>query len=128
MSRVIWTQDDSPYVLDEDPAALLAGAEIEAANLYRCLKIVSLWSQSSALPRLRREEMVKEEQRVANLYAATLFEIGSAFGIHITNELQARIEANCILCEWECPPAEQGILFPIPVESTTPASPASARK
>ena len=43
-------QEDSTYVLDENPAALLAGAEIEAAALHRCLKIVRLWSQSSALP------------------------------------------------------------------------------
>jgi hypothetical protein len=41
-------QLDSPYVHDENPAALLAGAEIEAAGLHRCLKIVRLWSQSSA--------------------------------------------------------------------------------
>lgn len=121
-------QEDSTYVLDENPAALLAGAEREAANLYRCLKIVGLWSQSSALPRLRNEEIAKEEQRVTSLYAATLFEIGSAFGLRAADELQARIEADCILCDWECPPAEQGLLFPIPVDSTTAASPASARK
>ena len=42
-------QLDSPYAHDENPAALLAGAEIEAAGLHRCLKIVRLWSQSSAL-------------------------------------------------------------------------------
>ena len=120
--------EDSPYVHDENPAALLAGAEIEATYLFRSLKIVRLWSQSSTLPRLRHEEMVKEEQRVANLYAATLFEIGSAFGIRAADELKARIEAACILCDWECPPAEQGLLFPIPVDSPTAASPASARK
>jgi hypothetical protein len=74
-------QLDSPYAHDENPAALLAGAEIEAAGLHRCLKIVCLWSQSNALPRPRREEIIEEERRIASLYAAILFEIGSAFGI-----------------------------------------------
>lgn len=128
MSRVIQIQDDSPYVLDENPAALLAGAEIEAANLSRCLKIVRLWSRSSALPQSRHDEMVEEEQRLANLYAAILFEIGSAFGIEKADELKARIEAACILDDWECPPAEQGLLFPIPNDPTTAASPATPRK
>jgi hypothetical protein len=121
-------QDDSPYLLDENPAALLAGAEIEAANLSRCLKIVRLWSQSSRLPQSRHDEMVEEEQRLANLYAAILFEIGSAFGLRAADELKVRIEAACILSDWECPPAEQGLLFPIPNDSPTAASPASSRK
>jgi hypothetical protein len=121
-------EDDSPYLLDKNPAALLAGAEIEAASLSRCLKIVRLWSQSSALPQSRHDEMVEEEQRLANLYAATLSEIGSAFGIEKANELNVRIEAACILDDWECPPAEQGLLFPIPNDPTTAASPATPRK
>jgi hypothetical protein len=121
-------QLDSPYAQDENPAALLAGAEIEAAHLSRCLKIVRLWSQSSTLPRLRHDEMIEEEQRIANLYAATLLEIGCAFGIEIADELKVRIEAACVLDPWECPPAEQGLLFPIPSESANAASPARARK
>jgi hypothetical protein len=121
-------QLDSPYANDENPAALLAGAEIEAAGLHRCLKIVRLWSQSNALPRPRREEIIEEEQRLANLYAAILFEIGSAFGLRAADELKVRIEAACILDDWECPPAEQGFLFPIPNYSATEASPATARK
>ena len=121
-------QLDSPYAHDENPAALLAGAEIEAAGLHRCLKIVRLWSQSNALPRPRREEIIEEEQRLANLYAAVLFEIGSAFGLRAADELKVRIEAACILDNWECPPAEQGLLFPIPNEPTTEASPVTARK
>ena len=119
---------DSPYIQDENPAALLAGAEIEAAGLHRCLKIVTLWSQSSALPQSRHDEMIEEEQRIANLYAATLLEIGCAFGIDLADELKVRIEAACILDDWECPPAEQGLLFPIPNAPTTMASPARARK
>ena len=121
-------QLDSPYAHDENPAALLAGAEIEAAGLHRCLKIVRLWSQSSAVPRLRREEIIEEEQRLASLYASILFEIGSAFGLRAADELKVRIETACILDDWECPPAEQGLLFPIPNEPMTEASPATARK
>ena len=121
-------QLDSPYIHDENPAALLAGAEIEAAGLHRCLKIVRLWSQSSTLSRTRREEMVEEAQRLANLYAAILFEIGSAFGLRAADELKTVIEAACNLDDWECPPAEQGLLFPIPNDPTTKASPATARK
>ena len=121
-------QLDSPYAHDENPAALLAGAEIEAAGLHRCLKVVRLWSQSSAVPRLRREEIIDEERRIASLYAAILHEIGSAFGIEQADELKVRIEASCILDDWECPPAEQGLLFPIPNDPTTEASPATARK
>ena len=121
-------QDDSTYVLDENPAALLAGAEIEAAALHRCLKIVRLWSQSSALSQSRHDEMIEEEQRIANLYAATLSEIGCAFGIESADELQGRIEAACILDPWECPPAEQGLLFPILSDEAIAASPATARK
>jgi hypothetical protein len=121
-------QPDSPYAHDENPAALLAGAEIEADGLYHCLKIVRLWSQSNALPRPRRDQMIEEEQRLANLYAAILFEIGSAFSIEQADELKVRIEAACILDDWECPPAEQGLLFPIPNDPTTKASPATARK
>jgi hypothetical protein len=121
-------QLDSPYAQDENPAALLAGAEIEATALHRCLKIIRLWSQSSALPRLRREEIIEEEQRLANLYAAILFEIGSAFGLRAADELKTTIETACILNDWECPPAEQGFLFPIPNDPTTEASPATARK
>jgi hypothetical protein len=121
-------QDDSPYLLDENPAALLAGAEIEAANLSRCLKIVRLWSQSSALPKSRHDEMAEEEQRLAHLYAAILFEIGSAFGLRAADELKVRIEAACILAPWECPPAEQGLLFPIPNGPATAASPATPGK
>jgi len=121
-------QLDSPYSQDENPAALLAGAEIEAAGLHRCLKIVRLWSQFSTLSRTRRDEMVEEAQRLANLYAAILFEIGSAFGLRAADELKVRIEAACILDNWECPPAEQGLLFPIPNEPTTEASPVTARK
>ena len=121
-------QLDSPYVQDENPAALLAGAEIEAAGLYRCLKIVRLWSQSSTLSLSRHDEMVEEAQRLANLYAAILFEIGSAFGLRAADELKTVIEAACILDDWECPPAEQGLLFPIPNDPTTKASPATARK
>ena len=121
-------QLDSPYVHDENPAALLAGAEIEAAGLHRCLKIVRLWSQSSALSRTPSEEMVEEAQRLANLYAAILFEIGSAFDIEQADELKVRIEAACILDDWEYPPAEQGLLFPSPNDPTTEASPATARK
>jgi hypothetical protein len=121
-------QPDSPYVLDENPAALLAGAEIEAANLSRCLKIVRLWSQSSALPTSRHDEMVEEEQRLASLYAAILFEVGSAFGLRAADELKVRIDAACILDDCECPPAEQGLLFPIPNDPPTAASPARARK
>jgi hypothetical protein len=121
-------QLDSPYVHDENPAALLAGAEIEAGGLHRCLNIVRLWSQSNALPRPRREEIIEEEQRLANLYAAILFEIGSAFGLRAADELKVRIEAACILEDWECPPAEQGLLFPIADDPQTAASPATARK
>jgi hypothetical protein len=121
-------QLDSPYAHDENPAALLAGAEIEAAGLHRCLKIVRLWSQSSTLPRPRREEIIEEEQRIASLYAAILFEIGSAFGLRAADELKVRIEAACILDDWECPPAEQGLLFPNPNDPTTKASPATPRK
>jgi hypothetical protein len=121
-------QLDSPYTHDENPAALLAGAEIEAAGIYHCLKIVRLWSQSSTLSRTRRDQMIEEEQRLANLYAATLFEIGSAFGLRAADELKVRIEAACILDDWECPPAEQGLLFPNPNDPTTEASPATARK
>ena len=121
-------QLDSPYAHDENPGALLAGAEIEAAGLHRCLKIVRLWSQSSALPRLRREEIIEEEQRLANLYAAILQETGSAFGVEKADELKVRIEAACILDDWECPPAEQGLLFPNPNDPTTKASPATPRK
>ena len=121
-------QLDSPYSQDENPAALLAGAEIEAAGLHHCLKIVRLWSQSNALPQSRHDEMIEEEQRLANLYAAILFEIGSAFGLRAADELKVRIEAACILDDWECPPAEQGFLFPIPNYSSTEASPATARK
>ena len=128
MSRVVQIQDDSPYLLDENPAALLAGAQIEAAGLHRCLKIVRLWSQSSALPKSRHDEMIEEVERLANLYAATLLEICSAFGIEIADELKVLIEAACVLDDWECPPAEQGLLFPIPCDSTTPTSPANARK
>ena len=121
-------QLDSPYVQDENPAALLAGAEIEAAGLYRCLKIVRLWSQSSTLSLSRHDEMVEEAQRLASLYAASLQETGSAFGIDKADELKVRIETACILDPWECPPAEQGLLFPIPSESANSASPARARK
>ena len=121
-------QEDSTYVLDENPAALLTGAEIDAAALYRCFRIVRLWSQSSFLTRPRRDEMLDEEQSLANLYAATLFEIGCAFGIETANELRVRIEAACILDPWEYPPAEQGFLFPILSESVTAAGPATARK
>jgi len=128
VNTVMQIQNDSPYVLDENPAALLAGAEIEAANLSRCLKIVRLWSQSSTLPKSRHDEMVEEEQRLANLYAAILFEIGSAFGLRAADELKVRIEAACILDPWECPPAEQGLLFPIPDNAPTEDSPAAPRK
>jgi hypothetical protein len=121
-------QLDSPYAHDENPAALLAGAEIEAAGLHRCLKIVRLWSQSSTLSRPRREEIIEEEQRIASLYAAVLRETGSAFGIEKADELKVRIEAACILDDWECPPAEQRLLFPIPNDSATEASPPTARK
>ena len=121
-------QLDSPYIQDENPAALLAGAEIEAAGLHRCLKIIRLWGQFSALSRPRRDQMIEEEQRLANLYAATLFEIGSAFGLRAADELKVRIEAACILDDWECPPAEQRLLFPIPNDSATEASPPTARK
>jgi hypothetical protein len=122
------SQAESPYLQDENPAALLAGAQIEAAGLHRCLKIVRLWSQSSALPRSRHDEMIEEVERLANLYAATLLEIGSAFGIGRADELKVLIEAACFLDDWECPPAEQGLLFPIPGDSTTQTSPANARK
>ena len=121
-------QLDSPYAHDENPAALLAGAEIEAAGLHRCLKIVRLWSQSSTLSRPRREEIIEEEQRIASLYAAVLQETGSAFGIEKADELKVRIEAACILDDWECPPAEQGLLFPIADDPQTAASPATTRK
>jgi hypothetical protein len=121
-------QDDSTYVLDENPAALLTGAQIDAAALYRCLKIVRLWSQSGVLSRSRHDEMIEEEHRIAYLFAATLLEIGCAFGVELADELKARIEAACILDPWECPPAEQGLLFPIPSESANAASPARARK
>jgi hypothetical protein len=121
-------QLDSPYIQDENPAALLAGAEIEANGLHRCLKIVRLWSQSSFLPQSRHDEMIEEEQRLASLYVAILFEIGSAFGIEKADELKTTIEAACILDDWECPPAEQGLLFPNPNDPTTKASPATARK
>jgi len=121
-------QLDSPYAQDENPAALLAEAEIEAAGLHRWLKIVRLWGQSSALSRPRRDQMIEEEQRLANLYAATLFEIGSAFGLRAADELKVRIDAACILDDWECPPAEQGLLFPVPNDSATEANPATARK
>jgi uncharacterized protein with NRDE domain len=121
-------QLDSPYSQDENPAALLAGAEIEAAGLHRCLKIIRLWGQFSALSRPRRDQMIEEEQRLANLYAATLFEIGSAFGLRAADELKVGIDAACILDDWECPPAEQGLLFPVPNDSATEANPATARK
>ena len=121
-------QLDSPYIHDENPAALLAGAEIEAAGLHRCLKIIRLWGQSGTPSTPRRDQMIEEAQRLANLYAAILFEIGSAFGLRAADELKVRIEAACILDDWECPPAEQGLLFPIPNDPTTEASPATARK
>lgn len=120
--------EDSPYVNDENPAALLAGAEIEAAHIFRGLKIVQLWSQSSAVTRPRREELIAEEQRLANLYAAILHEIGSAFGPRAADELKTRIEAACILEDWECPPAEQGLLFSIPTDAATKTAQATARK
>jgi hypothetical protein len=107
VSTAMQIQDDSTYVLDENPAALLTGAEIEAAGLYRCLRIVRLWSQSIALSQSRRDEIVEEEKRLANLYAATLFEFGCAFGIETANELKTCIEAACVLDPWECPPAEE---------------------
>jgi hypothetical protein len=44
------------------------------------------------------------------------------------DELKVRIEAACILDDWECPPAEQGILFPIADDPQTAASPATTRK
>ena len=119
-------QEDSPYLLDVIPAALLAGAETDAAALHRCLKIIRLWSQSSALSQSRHDEMIEVEQIIANLYAATLLEIGCAFGIELADELKVRIEAACILDPWECPPAEQGFLFPILSESANAASPARA--
>jgi hypothetical protein len=72
--------------------------------------------------------MIEEEQRLAKLYAAILFEIGSAFGLRAADVLKVRIEAACILEDWECPPAEQGLLFPNPNDPTTGASPATARK
>ena len=128
MSKAMQIQDDSPYVLDENSAALLAGAQIEAAGLYRWLKIVRLWNQSSAPPRSRRDEMIEEEQRLANVYAAILFEIGCAFGIERADELKVRIEAACILNPWECPPAEQGFLFPILSDPVKATGPATARK
>jgi hypothetical protein len=121
-------QHDSPYVLDENSADLLAGAQIEVAGLYRWLKIVRLWSQSSALSQSRHDEMIEEVERLANVYAAILFEIGSAFGIEKAGEVKVRIEAACILNPWECPPAEQGFLFPILSDPVTAASPATARK
>jgi hypothetical protein len=121
-------QLDSPYAHDENPAALLAGAEIEAAGLYRCLKIVRLWSQSSTLSLSRHDEMVEEAQRFANLYTASLQETGSAFGIEKADELKVRIESACILDDWECPPAEQELLFSIPNDPTTKASPTTTRK
>ena len=120
-------QDDSPYVQDENPTALLAGAEIEAANISRCLKIVRLWSQSSTLSLSRHDEMVEEAQRFANLYTASLQETGSAFGIEKADELKVRIEAACILDGWECPPAEQGLMFPISIDPAA-ASLATPRK
>jgi len=128
VNTVMQIQDDSPYVLDENPAALLAGAQIEAAGLLRCLKIVHLWSQSSALPQSRHDEMVEEVERLASLYSAILFEIGSAFGIEKADELKVSIEAACSLDDWECPPAEQGLLFPISNDPATAASPATPRK
>ena len=121
-------QLDSPYIHDENPAALLAGAEIEAAHLSRSLKIVRLWNQSSALPQSRHDEMIDEVGRLANLYATTLLEIGSAFGLRAADELKVLIEAACILDDWECPPAEQGLLFPIPGDATTPTCLANERK
>ena len=121
-------QLDSPYIQDENPAALLAGSEIEAAGLHRSLKIVTLWSQSSALPQSRHDEMVEEGQRLASLYAAILFEIGSAFSIEKADKLKTTIETACNLDDWECPPAEQGLLFPIADDPQTAASPATTRK
>jgi hypothetical protein len=120
--------EDRPYAHDENPAALLAGAEIEAAHLYRSIKIVRLWNQSSALSRPRREEMVEAEQQLASLYAAILFEIGSAFGLRAADELKLQIEAACILEDWECKPAEQGLLFPIPSDPASAISQARARR
>jgi hypothetical protein len=64
----------------------------------------------------------------SGLYAASLQETGSAFGIEKADELKVRIETACILEDWECPPAEQAFLFPIPNKPTTEASPATARK
>jgi len=52
----------------------------------------------------------------------------SASSIEQADELKFRIEAACILNNWECPPAEQGLLFPIPNDPTTEASHATARK
>jgi hypothetical protein len=72
--------------------------------------------------------MIEEERRIASLYTAILFEIGSAFGLRAADDLKVRIEAACILDDWECPPAEQGLLFPIPNDPTTEASPTTARK
>jgi len=111
--------EDRPYAHDENPAALLAGAEIEAAHLYRSIKIVRLWNQSSALSRPRREEMVEAEQQLASLYAAILFEIGSAFGLRAADELKLQIEAACIL---------EGLLFPIPSDPASAISQARARR
>ena len=119
-------QLDSPYIQDENPAALLAGAEIEAAGLHRCLKIVRLWSQSSALPRPRREEIIEEEQRLANLYAAILFEIGSAFGLRAADELKVRIEAACILPLGNARPQNKDACFPCP--ATRRREPAPPRR
>ena len=126
-------QDDSTYVLDENPAALLAGAEIEAAGLFRYLKIIRLWNQSSALPRSWRDKLLEEERRIANLYAATLLESGCAFGIETADklkvrELKVRIEAACILEPWECRPQNRDSYFPSTAMRQAAASPAAARK
>ena len=76
----------------------------------------------------RSEEIIEEEQRIASLYAAILFEIGSAFSIEKADKLKTTIETACNLDDWECPPAEQGLLFPIADDPQTAASPATTRK
>jgi hypothetical protein len=101
----------SAYANDENHGALLAGAEAQAAGLYRCLALTRLWEQSTSVSPLRHEEIVRDEKLVAQIYQATLDEIASAFGEEETAALRARIEIVWPFESSECPPVEQQRLF-----------------
>jgi len=102
---------DSNYANDDNPDALLAGSEAQAAGLYRCLSLTRLWEQSTSVSPDRHEEIVQSAKLVAQIYQATLKEIESAFGAEATAALQERVEIRCQFDSSECPPVEQQRLF-----------------